>query len=88
MTLRVNISIVPYGIEKDEYPIARIDIHNVEPIADHGFGHIWCRYRAELKTPLNNGKWDKVTSADIEHDRRDGAILLAEKACEAFKDSL
>lgn len=90
MTLRVNISIVPYGIESDEYQIARIDIHNVRQIENQGFGNQICEYKAEFKKFVGDdlAKWETIDITSLIHNRRDGSVRLAEMACRAFEDSL
>lgn len=87
MTLRVNISIVPYGVEENEYQIARIDIHNLRQIEDQGFGNQICEYKAEFKK-FEDWEWKITDTASLIHNRRDGSVRLAEMACRAFEDSL
>lgn len=87
MTLRVNISVVPHGIEEDEYQIARIDIHNQRQIEDQGFGNQICEYKAEFKHRIDD-EWETIDSTSLTHNRRDGSVRLAEMACRAFEDSL
>ncbi len=87
MTLRIEIKVVPYGNEDAVYPLAKLDISSVREIEDLGFGHRVCEYEVELYSlvPYANAEEVAVTGT-IVHNRRDGAIALAEKACALMKD--
>lgn len=97
MTLRCNIEIVPYGEEKEKYPIFRLDISNIETIRDEGFGHEICKYSVKKFRHLNptmrqifktDKEWELEKEGEIaEHDRRDGAIELVRKACVLMNDA-
>jgi len=86
MTLRVDISIVPYGVEDDIYQINRIDISNTGLIKDLGFGNVYCSYEAKLyEAPLyaiRNGRDEEEPIDTIiipEHNRKDGALELVKR---------
>lgn len=94
MTLRVDLSIVPYGVEKNKYEIYRLNISNIETIRNEGFGHEICRYRVDLLgkiVPMFRKKfkitWEHIDTDFIEeHDRRDGAVALVAKACKLMEE--
>lgn len=88
MTLRVDISIVPYGVEENKYELYRLDISNTGVVEDQGFGHIVCSY--EVKAYKCNNKTMqhiyKIPKYELEetvvidcHNRRDGFIELIHK---------
>lgn len=82
MTLRVELKIMPFGIESDEYRIGYIDIANIGEVDNLGFGHSICNYSVTLFKP-NGMAFESDEPKILErHDRRDGAIELARRACE------
>lgn len=95
MTLRCEISIVPFGDEENIKQLYRLDISNIGTVRDEGFGHEICKYRVDLKGRVldyfltkdpDMNPWEHFdTSFILEHDRRDGAVALVEKACELMK---
>lgn len=95
MTLRVDISIVPFGREEQKYEIYRLDISNHGVVRDLGFGHEVCEYYGTLykkSTPvmveqLGYDEYEVVESVHIpEHDRRDGALSLVQKALDKLEE--
>lgn len=72
MTLRVEISIVPFGDEEKKYLIKQLDIFNMGMI---GFER--CEYGViEIDPKLNEaGLYDKT----VEHRRSQGAAVLIAK---------
>jgi len=86
MTLRVDISIVPYGVEDEIYQINRIDISNIGVVRNLGFGNVYCSYEAKLyEAPLyaiRNGRDEEKPVDTIiipEHNRKDGALELVKR---------
>ena len=73
MTLRVKISIVPFGNETKEYVIETINISNV----GEGSG-------ATYKYVVEHNKYKKVdeNTPTVEHLRADGPLSLVKKAIE------
>lgn len=102
MTLRCLIQIVPYGEEEDKRDLFKLDISNMGVIRDEGFGHKICEYKVKVFEKQNEvlkriakekgeelPEWDFIDEYDIpEHDRRDGAIALVEKACKVVTEDL
>jgi hypothetical protein len=86
MTLRCDISIIPFGDEDYEIPISRLDIHNIGTVESLGFGNDICNYKVEYfdfdhfhKTLV------KVSDYEVQnHNRRDGAEVLVQKALRAL----
>jgi hypothetical protein len=69
MTLRVRISIVPFGDEEQEREIHQINISNLK---DLGLG--LCEYGVEMEK-YKTGNYDlKLT-----HQRQDGPLVLVSK---------
>ena len=79
MTLRVTVSIVPYGDEADERDVAVFNISNLG-ISEDGKQH---KYGVEVNTykTFNNGK-----PIFIFHNREDGFERLIELAMNAVID--
>ena len=48
MTLRVDISIVPFGQEDLKSGIFRLDISNHGEIRNEGFGNVICKYKMKM----------------------------------------
>jgi hypothetical protein len=93
MTLRATLEIVPFGDENNKRELGRLNISNVEVVRSEGFGHDICRYRVELERPDTIGEFageykEGIRAVDFieEHDRRDGAVALVEKAAALMKD--
>lgn len=95
MTLRVDISIVPRGNEDEQYEIFRLDISNIGLIEDLGFGNQICRYLVKVYK-INNDIIQRVARLPEQeflfeeeldqHNRRDGAISLVQKATKLVMD--
>lgn len=75
MTLRVRISIVPFGDEEREKEIHQINISNLEPLG--GLNYLYGVEVDKYKT------WEYDTT--VAHKRDDGAIELVRKALEKLK---
>lgn len=94
MTLRVEISIVPFGDESGKYEIYRLDINNTGLVENLGFGHEICSYEYFLKRPIpeilrvkGGYDYDTEVSGEIErHDRRDGSWSLVNKILDQLKE--
>jgi hypothetical protein len=98
MTLRVTLEIVPFGDETLKREIYRLDISNIGLVRNEGFGHEVCKYKVECyktwyKSVINRDnpsppdEWELVTTDFIEeHDRRDGAVALVQKATQLVMD--
>lgn len=94
MTLRATIEIIPFGDEKDKRELYRLDISNLGQIRDEGFGNQICRYKVFLFgrvldyfNPKPGEEWEIIDIAFIEeHNRRDGAVALVEKACQLMQE--
>lgn len=79
MTLRCDISIVPYGDEDNQYRITRFDISN-EGYVDRSE----CRYSVTVSRP-NLTSEDVLTRFEIpRHNRIDGAEELVRKTLEKY----
>ncbi len=77
MTLRVTLSIVPFGVEEDIYDIHQINISNLGPENKELLKSHICEYGVEVdkyKTGEYNTK--------VIHDRTDGALNLVRKVLE------
>lgn len=94
MTLRVDISIIPYGQEDLKSEIFRLDISNHGEIRNEGFGNVICKYKMKMyrynnetmQKLLNSPELELENEYDIpEHNRKDGAIGLVRKACEIIE---
>ena len=94
MTLRVDISIIPYGQEDLKSNIFRLDISNHGEIRNEGFGNVICKYKMKMyrynnetmQRLLNLPELELENEYDIpEHNRKDGAIELVRKACEIIE---
>ena len=88
MTLRVEVSIVPHGVEEGKYGLYRIDIHNRGLVRNEGFGHEICKYdylvyRHNNETMVSQYGFEEfeveATGVIPEHNRRDGALSLVQK---------
>lgn len=75
MTLRVTLSIVPFGNEDDLYDIHHINISNLGPADNNLLSSDVCRYGVEVDK-YKTGKYDY----EIAHNRKDGAIALVSLA--------
>ena len=84
MTLRCDISIVPYGHEEHQRPISRLNIHNLGTLEDLGFGNVICRYQVEYFTLSFSEEFTKISDTEVEHNRREGAETLVRKALESL----
>ena len=84
MTLRCDISIVPYGFEEHQRPISRFNIHNIGTLKDLGFGNVICRYQVEHLQQDLDGEFIKVSDTEVEHNRKEGAETLVRKALESL----
>lgn len=88
MTLRVDISIVPYGVEENKYELYRLDVSNTGVVEDLGFGHIVCSYEVKaykhnnetMQRVCNSPEYELENTVVIErHNRRDGFMELVHK---------
>lgn len=95
MTLRATIEIVPYGDETLSEKLYRIDVSNTGLIREEGFGHQICSYSVRvyhhhnptMRDLLKTKEWELEYERTIpEHDRRDGALELIEKAIRSIED--
>jgi hypothetical protein len=77
MTLRVKISIVPFGDESKEYEIERLNISN-RSFEEGDLPNGDCPYVVEHNSYKN---FDENTSR-VSHSRSDGALVLVRKALE------
>ncbi len=77
MTLRVTLTIVPYGDEQSKYDIGTLDISNIRGAMGY------CEYRA---TQFSDGHTVLKQTVDgtLTHDRRDGPWVLVKKAIESL----
>jgi hypothetical protein len=75
MTLRVRISIVPFGDETQEREIHQINISNLGSVNE--FRTEFCKYGVELNK-YKTGEYDAL----VKHWRDDGAIYLVNTALE------
>jgi hypothetical protein len=80
MPLRVTLTIVPFGNEKNKYDIGTLDISNL------GRGDHLGRYQYSAKLYSDGGTLLKETTTDREltHNRQEGAWVLVNKALEAL----
>ena len=69
MTLRIEISIVPFGVEDDKYVLDTINVSN-RGMIDWGIA----QYSVE------HNKYHEDLEPKITHNRDHGALVLAEKA--------
>ena len=76
MTLRVRISIVPFGDEDQEREIHQINISN---LADVGLG--LCKYGVEMDK-YKTGNYD----LNLTHQRQDGPLVLVSKVLGRLTD--
>ena len=97
MTLRCTIEIVPHGDENQKSNICRLDISNQGQVRYLGFGHEVCGYSVKLfrynneaqQNMLKVPEWEFEIERSIEeHDRRDGAISLVQKATTLMENEL
>lgn len=96
MTLRAEISIVPFGSEENRYELYRVECYNQGTIAERGFGHVICSYGVALEkynNPteqqlLKAPEWELIKRRDgvIKHNRRDGAVALIAKAAKMVEE--
>lgn len=78
MTLRVTLTIVPYGDESSKYDIGSMDISNM------GGAMGFCEYRA---TQYSDGHTVLKQTVDgtLTHLRKEGPWVLVKKAIESLK---
>lgn len=69
ITLRIEISIVPHGVEEEKFVIHTINVSNVGMID-------W----SAAQYAVEHNKYREDLSPKIVHDRDAGALKLAEKA--------
>lgn len=95
MTMRVEVSILPYGSEKGKYELFRLDISNIGLVRNEGFGHEICKYfvkvyqhnNAVMREQYNLPEWEWLMEDVVEeHDRRDGSIALVAKAAKLVEE--
>lgn len=96
MTLRCEISIVPFGDEENKQLIRRFDISNVGQVDNLGFGHAICAYWVKVyersRDPIGEGMYRVQTREESQwplmetHDRRDGAEELIRKVLQQYED--
>ena len=94
MTLRVTLEIVPFGDEDNKKEIYRMDISNIGIVNDIGFGHVVCKYKVglygrvvELLRKPGGPEYELIDVDFVEeHNRRDGAVALVEKACKLMAE--
>ena len=75
MTMRVTISIVPFGDEEKKYDIETLNISNMGPDEEWDDENI-CEYAIEHN---EYKKFSKPFLA-VSHNRKNGALVLAEVA--------
>lgn len=77
MTMRVTLSIVPFGREDEAYEIGRLDIFNKgTTLGQWNAQSTIYRYGVINLSPEDEGLYDK----EIFHHREDGAWVLLQKA--------
>lgn len=82
MTMRVTLSIIPFGDEDKAYEIGRLDIFNKGPTLGQGNAvSPLYRYGVINLTPKDEGLYDK----EIFHHRADGAWLLTKRVLEELE---
>lgn len=76
MTLRVTLSIVPFGNEDNIYEIGKLDIYNVGPtLLQWDASSVTYLYRVLNQSSGDEGLYEK----EIHHRREDGAWKLVQK---------
>lgn len=96
MTLRATIEIVPFDDESLKRELFRLDISNIGTIRDEGFGNLICKYKATIYSrvldyfkPKPGEEWEVIFTDIIEeHNRRDGAVALVQKATKLFEERI
>lgn len=73
MTLRVELKIIPFGVESDEYTIKTLNISNKGRVSGDYF-----RYIVEVD------EYKSDSGLMIEHKRSEGAEVLVRKALEGL----
>lgn len=81
MTLRVELKIIPFGVESDEYSIGKIDISNQGVVEQLPFGNIICRYNG-VYSEMTLGKLEEIKTVEVTHNRKRGAVELVKLVCE------
>lgn len=74
MTLRVTLSIVPFGDEDNSRVIQEINISNLGPSDKNLLRSDVCEYGIEVDK-YKTGEYDYR----VVHDRKDGAVVLVER---------
>lgn len=78
MTLRVTFEIVPFGEEKNKYPLGVLDIHNggdVMGLSSY-YGQMQYTETTEPRT---------LSFKDLEHSRQEGFMALTRKVLEVLE---